>query len=495
MSQLELILVGLLAISLVLMILARTTASRTRARVAALERMTEQLRAGGAKRAELEQERRLVRLFLREFPLFMRELHGQKKVRDIPDSMLEFVMRIFEPRGAVVLMRRTPARSDPDKGSQLIAAASVGAAMRQGTVLRPGSGIVHRVLETGRTLDRREFERSLRGAGGGGDETSFRADLASPIWIDGESLGVLALSQPTKNRTDSRYVLELIAQTGALALNNARAFNQIRSAADLDALTGVLNKGAMTHLLERATEKAREDRSSLSVFLFDIDNFKNYNDVNGHVAGDELLRLLPRLVAENVRSDDAFGRYGGEEFLLILPERAPDEALHVAEKIRSLIEDQDFPFGDKQPLGRITVSGGVATAPDHGRDAVELLRAADAALYEAKQAGRNRVLGAEDPRQESYEELNSADGDDGEPDDLKRITGIGPAYEKALNELGYFRYRQIADLNWQRMIMVATHLKTYPERIVRDGWMKQARDLHAEKYGQKPRPRAAGAKG
>ncbi len=491
-SQLELILVSLLAICLTLMVLARAATSRARTRVAALERMTEELRAGGVKRAELEQERRLVRLFLREFPLFMRELHGKKKVREIPDAMISFVMRIFEPRGAVVLMRRSPARSDPDKGNHLIAAASDGVALPRGTVLRSDSGMLERVFESARTLDRREFEQSvLKTAGDRAVQTGFDADLASPIWIDGESLGVLALSQPTKNRSDSRYVLELIAQTGAVALNNARAFNQIRSAADIDALTGVLNKGAMTHLLERSTERAREEKSSLSIFLFDIDNFKNYNAINGHVAGDELLRLLPRLVAESVRSDDTFGRYGGEEFLLILPDRAPDEAMHVAQKLRGLIEAQDFPFGDKQPLGRITVSGGVATAPDHGRSAVDLLRAADAALYEAKQAGRNRVLCAEDPRQGSYEEVPPAVPGETERDDLKRIQGIGPAFEKRLNDLGYFSYRQIADLNWPQMIMLADELKTYPERIVRDGWMKQARELHAEKYGGESTGRAA----
>ncbi len=485
MSQIDLILLVLLGVCFVLMALARSGAKRARARVDALEQMTRELRSGSARRAELEQDRRLVRLFLRELPLFMRELNGKKRVREIPSVMIDFVSRIFEPRGAVVLLRRTPARSNPEKEHQVIAAAAAGAALRPGTVLRPGCGILDRVLEAGRTFDRREFEKSqLEGDEEGDEQTDFRADLASPMWMDGEILGVIALSQPKENRGEAKYLLELIAQAGALALSNARAFNQIRSAADLDALTGILNKGAMSFLLEQAAERAAKDHSTLSIFLFDIDSFKNYNDVNGHLAGDELLRLLPRLVAENVRSDDVFGRYGGEEFLLILPERAPDEALLVAEKIRSLIEEQDFPFGKSQPLGAITVSGGVASLPDHAQDAEGLLRAADEALYRAKQIGRNRVLCAEDSRPKTFDGVSSVLPARDERDDLKQIRGIGPTFERALNDLGIFTYQQVADLNWQRMLMVATQLKTYPERIVRDGWMKQARELHADKYGR-----------
>jgi diguanylate cyclase (GGDEF)-like protein len=480
MSQVSSILLALLVISLLLIGRAWMAASRARSRVSELEETNQRLRQDNDKRAELEQGRRLVRVFLREFPLFMRDLHGKKLVREIPDSIIGFVERIFEPRGAVVLMRRKSARSDPNKKHQLIAAASTGAGLRPGAVLRPGAGILERAFRAGVTLESRELAAIELSQDARDD---FRADLATPMWIDGEMLGVVALAQPTRNVQDAKYLLELIAQTGAMALNNTRALNQIRSAADVDALTGILNKGAMTYHLERAVENAIEEESTLSIFLFDIDNFKNYNDVNGHVAGDELLRLLPALVAENLREDDSFGRYGGEEFLLIMRQRAPQEALHVAEKTRMLIEAQDFPFGDRQPLGRITVSGGVAAVPDHARSAVDLLRAADAALYEAKQSGRNKVLRAQDSRSNYHPQI-PAPLDTRESDDLRQIRGIGPAFERAFHELGIVTFAQIADMNWQQMNSVAAHLNTRPERIVREGWLKQARRLHAERHGR-----------
>jgi diguanylate cyclase (GGDEF)-like protein len=109
------------------------------------------------------------------------------------------------------------------------------------------------------------------------------------------------------------------------------------------------------------------------------------------VAGDTLLRLLASLVKENIREDDIFGRFGGEEFLLILPNTTSHQALDVAEKIRIAISEQNFPFAERQPLGVVSVSGGVATYPDNALDSADLLRSADEALYEAKHQGRNRV--------------------------------------------------------------------------------------------------------
>src|SRR6185295_19285643 len=111
-----------------------------------------------------------------------------------------------------------------------------------------------------------------------------------------------------------------------------------------------------------------------------------------HAAGDQLLARLARLVEENIRKGNTFGRFGGEEFLLLLPDTSAEQALIVAEKIRYLIAHHEFEFASRQPLGHLTVSGGIAAFPDHGVGGAELLRAADEALYEAKHQGRNRVL-------------------------------------------------------------------------------------------------------
>jgi diguanylate cyclase (GGDEF)-like protein len=157
----------------------------------------------------------------------------------------------------------------------------------------------------------------------------------------------------------------------------------------------VFNKRHMTRVLGEAIVKAQEQISCVSVFLFDIDNFKHYNDTNGHVAGDRLLQLLARLVQENTRRENVFGRFGGEEFLIVLPGVKAEQALAAAENVRGRIAAHPFPFAEGQPLGCLSVSGGVAEFPADAADSTRLLQAADAALYEAKRKGRNQVRRAE----------------------------------------------------------------------------------------------------
>jgi diguanylate cyclase (GGDEF)-like protein len=167
----------------------------------------------------------------------------------------------------------------------------------------------------------------------------------------------------------------------------------MKTVASMDGLTGVLNKRFVTQRLAEQAHRCVEDRQSLAVFLLDIDHFKHYNDRNGHVAGDALLRKLAQLVQGHVRQEDFLGRFGGEEFLLVLPGASKRRGLAAAEKVRRLIAEHAFDFGAEQPLGCVSISGGVAACPEDATESVLLLRSADEALYAAKNAGRNRVLG------------------------------------------------------------------------------------------------------
>jgi diguanylate cyclase (GGDEF)-like protein len=252
--------------------------------------------------------------------------------------------------------------------------------------------------------------------------------------------------------------------------------------AELDPLTGILNRGALMVLLEKFAEEATSSGRPFSVFLFDIDHFKNYNETNGHLPGDDCLRLLARLVSEETRADNAFGRYGGEEFLLLLPGRSGREAQFLAEKIRCLIADYPCPHGDRQPLGAITVSGGVACLPDSARTIDDVLAIADQAPYNAETAGRNCVMLAEPSQAETVAAELPPLPDYG--DDLRQIRGIGTRYVAALEEIGIFSFRQIADLDWRDISRLAAHLQTSPERIVRDKWLHRAQSLYRDKYGE-----------
>jgi diguanylate cyclase (GGDEF)-like protein len=163
-----------------------------------------------------------------------------------------------------------------------------------------------------------------------------------------------------------------------------------RLLAKTDGLTGLLNK---TSVYRRLRDLVSDDANEpLSVFLLDIDHFKQYNDSHGHLPGDELLKRMGAVLRENSREHEVVGRYGGEEFLVLMPNTPKDDAMRVAERIRSLVEGTPFEHADSQPTGHVTISGGVATAPADGEDVDSLLRNADAALYQAKRAGRNRVV-------------------------------------------------------------------------------------------------------
>ncbi|NTW50857.1 MAG: GGDEF domain-containing protein [Chlorobiales bacterium] len=142
------------------------------------------------------------------------------------------------------------------------------------------------------------------------------------------------------------------------------------------------------------TEIARAKRfgEPLSLIMLDIDNFKHYNDTNGHLLGDEVLIKVARLMKQECRETDVPARFGGEEFAALLPRTHPEEAAYVAERIRHVIEETVFVNQEKQPRGNLTVSLGVATFPDDASDAEALINCADEALYEAKNRGRNRVV-------------------------------------------------------------------------------------------------------
>jgi diguanylate cyclase (GGDEF)-like protein len=196
--------------------------------------------------------------------------------------------------------------------------------------------------------------------------------------------------------------LDRLAHHARLAVANARLHARVSEMAITDPLTGLANHGEMQRRLafeagriqRYATLRARGHRMSL--VMLDIDNFKSFNDRYGHQAGDEVLKGVAAALHQAVRGFDVIARYGGEEFAVILPETSIEAAREVGERIRRTIAA--FPFAPQEgsrPV-RVTVSVGVATAPENGQAPPALIKKADAALYRAKEAGRNRVFHASD---------------------------------------------------------------------------------------------------
>lgn len=167
---------------------------------------------------------------------------------------------------------------------------------------------------------------------------------------------------------------------------------QLRQLAITDGLTELYNYRFFKEQLHLEISRAKRHNIHVSIAMIDIDYFKNYNDTNGHPAGDIVLKNIAQLLCNNIRKIDIAARYGGEEFALILVETDKHAATFVANKIKNLVEQHRFQHEETQPNGKLTISMGVATFPDDAIKPEELVSLADKRLYEAKKNGRNRVV-------------------------------------------------------------------------------------------------------
>jgi diguanylate cyclase (GGDEF)-like protein len=215
--------------------------------------------------------------------------------------------------------------------------------------------------------------------------------LCMPVTNGSWTIGVILIGPCERPIPHWREIGRTIALITSVVITSATVLKEQRLLAKTDGLTGLPNR---THLLQRLHELLAGEPGprTIGFFLFDIDHFKKYNDTNGHLPGDELLKSLSQILRENSREDELIARWGGEEFLMVMPNVDREEALAAAGRIRSLIAQTPFPHAEKQPSGRVTVSGGVAVWPMDSDDVETLLRLADEALYAAKHAGRDRVL-------------------------------------------------------------------------------------------------------
>ncbi|MBI5847069.1 MAG: sensor domain-containing diguanylate cyclase [Nitrospirae bacterium] len=215
---------------------------------------------------------------------------------------------------------------------------------------------------------------------------------AAPMIFRGRLVGVLGLGRLINPTGDEKRLIAMVTDLAAVSLQNCERISTAQEEANTDALTKLYNR---KYFAERSIDEAQKALSynfPISIFMFDIDHFKKYNDQNGHAEGDYLLRELGRLLKKHTRSRDVVARYGGEEFIVMLPNTDKQGAAIYAEKIRNMIETTLFKHREKQPLGFVSISGGVATFPADGDTIETAIKLADAALYKSKESGRNRVM-------------------------------------------------------------------------------------------------------
>ena len=322
-----------------------------------------------------------------EMPEIAQRLTITRNLREIPERTLELVQEIFGSSSSVFY--RTGQ-------GELIAAACLGESeFNVGHRVKWGEGVVGwtAVKQLPFTPEDAQYESGMvraRNLSKGLPVDGF--SLCLPILNGEKTIGVILIGPAERSLPHMREFGRTIALIASVTITSAAVLKQQKTLAKTDGLTGLLNK---THILKTIRDLIASDAGrprTLSVFLFDIDHFKEYNDNNGHLPGDELLKSLSALLSDGIRGDELLGRYGGEEFLLAMPDTGKQDAFHAAERIRVLIEDYAFPLQESQPGGNLTVSGGVATWPRDSDEVERLIGCADEALYQAKRGGRNRVF-------------------------------------------------------------------------------------------------------
>jgi diguanylate cyclase (GGDEF)-like protein len=257
-----------------------------------------------------------------------------------------------------------------------------------GRRIEPGEGIAGKVLVTGEPAVTNDYQ--LGRTVDADVMLDVETALGVPVRWDGELKGVVSVGFTSMRPVlaEDIDVLQAIADLAAVACSNAEAFERVQAAARTDSLTGFLNHGAVQARLREEIWRARRDEAPLSCLLVDLDNFKPINDQHGHLVGDELLRQVATAIAAEFRPYDGLARYGGDEFVLVLPGADEDAAQKAAVRLRSVVAEVSARFGDLE--APVTASVGIARWREP-LAAAELLDRADRALLLAKRRGKDGI--------------------------------------------------------------------------------------------------------
>jgi diguanylate cyclase (GGDEF)-like protein len=274
----------------------------------------------------------------------------------------------------------TPAAALPNKGPFLRQTAQLGEGLIGHAAIRKKPRLVQDAA--------RDPHRGQR-------ETASGTWLLYPLVIGEEVMGVAQWMRPSSRpySHDDIARLDSLVPQATIALENIHIRARMHHLAATDGLTGLWNQSKMADLLRDEQRRAQRYQRVLSILMLDVDSFKTFNVTYGHPQGDHLLRNIAAILRANVRTVDTVGRYGGEEFLIVLPETTKDAACRLAERIRGAVEERGHSLPDGVTVYR-TISIGVASYPEDALNPIELVERADEAVYRAKRSGKNRVIWA-----------------------------------------------------------------------------------------------------
>ena len=361
-------------------------------------RLEHQVREQSRQLSRIQKEHSSLANLMRALPDVVAEINRPElDLRKVSDLLVRLGQVTFEPQQILLYLVRSPGSDAEPK--ELLLQYSKGVVPIPNALERVPIGIGKIGFVAAHKVEMTAEDWSNETRTGGetvlDNAPEFCSDLLGPLIQRGHDgdriLGVLCLGRPVVRPVNEKMLLQMITSIGSIAMMKSISMGQLRHQAQRDGLTGLINKRQMMLDLSMMTQEAEAKGENVGLFIFDIDHFKTYNDTNGHLAGDELLKAIAKLIRDSLRPGDLAARYGGEEFVIAMPNTPREAALRVAERVRRGIEEHVFSHEENQPGGTLTISGGVATFPHDALSVTDLISHADQALYQSKAAGRNRV--------------------------------------------------------------------------------------------------------
>lgn len=256
-------------------------------------------------------------------------------------------------------------------------------------------GALGQALRQRIVLARKDVEHGgLRSSYPSLEREGIEPDLVAPVDGIAGVEGVLVVAGCSRSPTQMKAHVSMLADLLSLSIRNARLLESREQGVCYDHLTGLANRFHFASVFETEIRRTRNYQQPLSLLFFDLDRFKEVNDTWGHFAGDSVLRSVAQVVRRCTRSSHLVARYGGDEFVVLLPSTNKEQACQYAENLRQRIAETEFRVEGRDEPARLTISGGLAMFPGDGLSTTDLVRAADDALYEAKKGGRNRIVQA-----------------------------------------------------------------------------------------------------
>ncbi len=317
-------------------------------------------------------------------------LTSSLELNDVLNKIMDQISKLLRPKSWSLMLV-------DEKSGELYFQILVGDAARhlKGKRMKIGEGIPGFVAKTGEMLilSSTEVKKEASRFGEIIEDFENSSIICLPLKSKGRILGVIELVKDTSSSTITEHektLLMTLADYAAIAIENAIYFRKVQELSIRDDVTGLYNSRHMNNVLDLELKRAKRYGKPLSIIFLDLDFFKNINDTHGHLIGSQLLREVAGLLKRNLREIDVPTRYGGDEFVIILPETDKEGALKVAWRLREAIREATFEM-ENGLIVRITASFGVSCYPEDTDNKLDLIRLADQAMYRVKMRSRDSV--------------------------------------------------------------------------------------------------------